>query len=333
MQALGITPSTNVVALANESWNHNKTTLSGAAEALIQIIVEAATAGAGDFLSEALISSTTFGDAAIDAAVDAAGAGAAGAGSASSAASMLAYATGISYPAATALTTASTAFTSSLISGSIIGGANGNFNFARILENAAASGLSAGLTSGVNSLVFGADAPTLASVLRNGSIGSLTTDEFNKMFLTSIGETLIDSPIQAGVYSMLTGANFGQGLLSDLRSNAASDIITPILMSEMGDFGKIIYRNQNPNGTAGEILLHALAGAGGGAIAGGARGALGGAFGGAISEAAFNIPGLLTSNGQPTDTGAQLSQILGSLGSLLANDPSLSGATAGTRWV
>jgi filamentous hemagglutinin len=183
-----------------------------------------------------------------------------------------------------------------------------------------ASWPAAGLVSGVNTLVFGADAPTLASTLAPGG-GGLTALNGTAL-INSIGETLVDAPIKAGVNSLLTGADFGKGLVSALRTNLAAGIVSPVLMSEAGDLGLAFYgSDEDAAGSPLELLLHAGAGALGGLISGGPKGALG--------ELALDVPGLVTDpDGTAQPRAAGLSQILGGLGSLLARDPSMAGADA-----
>jgi hypothetical protein len=76
--------------------------------------------------------------------------------------------------ATTVLTTALPAFLTNLVTGSVIGAVNGHLDVGQILLNATAAGLTAGLVSGVNTLAFGADAPTLASTLAPGGGGLIT---------------------------------------------------------------------------------------------------------------------------------------------------------------
>src|SRR5690349_11518104 len=51
----------------------------------------------------------------------------------------------------------------------------------------------------------------------------------------SVGEILVDSPIKAGIASLLTGADFREARLADLKSSLGTTIVEPVLMAEPGD--------------------------------------------------------------------------------------------------
>ncbi|WP_253707420.1 filamentous hemagglutinin N-terminal domain-containing protein [Bradyrhizobium sp. WD16] len=298
----GASVATTGLTLTNTAWNHDQTTLSPAATALISVItavVAPEIAGAlgitadsiGAALSDQLIELAAMPDAAADVLAD---------------------------TIAPAIGQGAMSFGSSAISGSIVSAINGRFDLGEILQNAAAAGLTAGITSGVNASLFGSN--TIPAVLRGG--GGLAAIDADTV-LNSVGQVAVDAPIQAGIYTALTGSDFTEGLVGALRRGAANGIVAPTLMYVAGDIGEQTLGAAAP-GSIEEVLLHAGAGALAGAITGGAKGAAGGALGAGLAELALNVD---PAGADPLAL-QNLSQILGGVGSLLAGDASMAGADA-----
>jgi hypothetical protein len=323
--------SYNGLTTTDTTWNHDTTTLTPAAEAVIGLVVAIATAGVAFEIEVAMLP---------EAAAAAATGGIAGAAGATGALIGTGLGLGTGTLAATvggAILAAGVAGVSSVISGSIIGVANNDFNLGTVLSNAGISMLTAGLTFGVNSFAFGLQAPTISSSLlaTSGNIGAIS----GQAIFDTVGETLLDSGVQAGV-GTLDGGNFGTNFVSDLRTGAATNIVAPIAMAEAGNLGVSIYGNgAAAQGSPLEIGLHAIAGAGIGALMNGAKGAAGGALGGALGEAADNIPGIgnlpdqNAGGANPFINAENVASIIGGVSSVAAGDSSMAGSTAAVAGV
>lgn len=287
----------NGLTITNITWNHDQTTLSPAASALISVIASVVVPGIGSALGTALGMTTSL---------SAAIGGALGIGE------------GL---VTSALASAVTASASSLVAGSAIGLINGNFNLGQILQNAALAGLTAGLTAGLSGVLSGPGGliggDTITQVLREGGgLGAIT----GKTVINSITEVTLLAATRAGLRSLITGSDFGESFVSELARGAASGIVSPVLMNAVGDLNL-------PAGSPVNALLHAGVGGLSGYIIGGPSGAAGGALGAALGELALGVdPSLQNPANQAFAMG--LSQILGGLGSFAAGDASMAGADA-----
>jgi len=224
-------------------------------------------------------------------------------------------------------------------------GINGDLDLGKVLENALAAGLSAGLVTGVNLELFGTSTNplmpgsgtttlanadpllpggTLTSVLGPGGGGFAAVMANPAIIGNSLVQAGVDAVIQAGVTSLITGTDFGDALVAALRRDLAMDVVSPGLMNLAGDIGD---DNGYAAGSVEEVLLHAGAGAISGFITGGAKGAAGGALGAALGELALGVDPSLQDPAN-AQFAAGLSQIIGGLGSLMVGDASMSGADA-----
>ncbi|KAB2716545.1 DUF637 domain-containing protein, partial [Brucella intermedia] len=108
-------------------------------------------------------------------------------------------------------------FTSSLIVNSLDAAVSGKFDFDEILVGAALSGLTAGLTTGINLGTLGFDTSQLSQNLIQGfGNGNLT--------LAGFLETALDGVIESGLSSAFYGTDFASGILAPLVSYIADGV-------------------------------------------------------------------------------------------------------------
>ena len=164
------------------------------------------------------------------------------------------------------------AFVNSAILTTIDQAVGGDFDIGEILEGAAFSGVSAGLTSAINLDTFIGD-------IADGS--PLTQNIFGSAFGSSSGLTVqnlfdgaIDGIITSGLSSAVYGTDFGESLSSSLINMVANLALTDVQF-EIGELGKGI---PDWEGSPAHMLLHGIAGCAAAAAQGGncAAGAAGG---------------------------------------------------------
>ena len=112
---------------------------------------------------------------------------------------------------------AADAFTSSLIVNSLDAAVSGNFDLGETLAAAAFSGITAGLTAGIDLGTLGFDTSKLSQNLIQGfGNGNLT--------LAGFLETALDGVIQSGLSSAFYGSDFASGVLASLVSYVADGV-------------------------------------------------------------------------------------------------------------
>ncbi|MCZ7488595.1 filamentous hemagglutinin N-terminal domain-containing protein [Rhizobium rhizogenes] len=112
---------------------------------------------------------------------------------------------------------AAKAFTSSFIVESIDGAVSGNYDLGKILQGAAFSGLSAGLTAGINLENLGVETSGLSQNLIAGfGNGNLT--------IAGLLETALDGVISNGLSAAVYGTDFGGGVLASVVSYVADGV-------------------------------------------------------------------------------------------------------------
>lgn len=155
---------------------------------------------------------------------------------------------------ATALTTGlyngATAFTSTALVETLDGVVAGDLDLGAILEAATFSGATAGLTSGIN-LNIPESSPlndALISGFGNGDVAQLT--------IGGILEGALDGAISSGLSSTVYGTDFADGFSASLVQTV-TNLALADAQFEIGDLGNGIEKWE---GSAGHMLLHALAG-------------------------------------------------------------------------
>lgn len=140
------------------------------------------------------------------------------------------------------------AFVNSAIVGTLDGIVSGNFDLGAILEGAAFSGISAGLTAGINLDTLGITAETNPDLF-NGLLG-----EFGNGNLTMAGilEGALDGAISSGLSSAVYGTDFLEGFSSSLV-NTVVNLTLADVQFEIGELGL-------EEGSFQHALLHGLAG-------------------------------------------------------------------------
>ena len=113
------------------------------------------------------------------------------------------------------LVTAAESFTTSFLVGGLEGAVSGNFDLGAILEGAVFSGISAGLTAGIN-LNFPDGHP-----FNNNLIAGFGSGQFTMAGLLNAG---LDGVISSGLSSAVYGTDFGDGVLASLVSYIADGV-------------------------------------------------------------------------------------------------------------
>ena len=160
---------------------------------------------------------------------------------------------------ATALTTGlyngATAFTSTALVETLDGVVAGDLDLSAILEAAAFSGVSAGLTSGIN-----LDIPE-SSPLNDALISGLGNPQGPQLTVAGILEGALDGSISSGLSSAVYGTDFADGFSASLVQTV-TNLALADAQFEIG--GLFTDANGNPinggEGSAGHMLLHAIAG-------------------------------------------------------------------------
>jgi filamentous hemagglutinin family protein len=160
---------------------------------------------------------------------------------------------------ATALTTGlyngATAFTSTALVETLDGVVAGDLDLGAILEAATFSGVSAGLTSGINLNI------PESSPLNDVLISGLGNPQGPQLTVAGILEGALDGSISSGLSSAVYGTDFADGFSANLVQTV-TNLALADAQFEIG--GLFTDANGNPinggEGSAGHVLLHALAG-------------------------------------------------------------------------
>ncbi|WP_232820745.1 DUF637 domain-containing protein [Thalassobius sp. I31.1] len=141
---------------------------------------------------------------------------------------------------------AANAFASNLTVGVIDGAVTGNLDLGEIVKNAAFSGFTAGLTSGINLEQIGIKLDD-TGLLRSGG----------KLTLSAIGESALDSALRSGLNTAVYGSDFGKGLLSGISGS----VVNLAMADVQHGIGDLFEGGANGGeGSFGHITLHALTG-------------------------------------------------------------------------
>ncbi|MGB0903174.1 DUF637 domain-containing protein, partial [Halocynthiibacter sp.] len=130
--------------------------------------------------------------------------------------------------------------------GVIDGAVTGNLDLGEIVKNAAFSGFTAGLTSGINLEQIGIKLDN-TGLLRSGG----------KLTLSAIGESALDSALRSGLNTAVYGSDFGKGLLSGISGS----VVNLAMADVQHGIGDLFEGGANGGeGSFGHITLHALTG-------------------------------------------------------------------------
>ncbi|EFO33270.1 phosphoglycerate kinase [Roseibium sp. TrichSKD4] len=166
------------------------------------------------------------------------------------------------------------AFTATFLVESLDAAVAGDFDIGDILKDSAFSGVSAGLTAGINLDTFIGEIPK-DSVLNDALIsgfGGLNA----KLTMKGILDGAIDGAISSGLSSAVYGTDFLEGFSSSVL-NTVINLTLADAQFEIGTLGI-------EDGSFPHILLHGLAGCAAGAVQNGVGGCASGAAGAATAE-------------------------------------------------
>ncbi|KZL25876.1 hypothetical protein PsWM33_01607 [Pseudovibrio sp. WM33] len=151
-----------------------------------------------------------------------------------------------------ALTTGLEAFTTSVIVESLDGAVSGDFDIEDILADAAFSGVTAGLTSGININILGITSKTNPELFNNllGEFGN------GNLSIANILDGALDGIISNGLSSAVYGTDFLEGFSSSMI-NTIVNLAMADVQFEIGELGEGI---DNWEGSFGHALLHGLTG-------------------------------------------------------------------------
>ncbi len=149
-----------------------------------------------------------------------------------------------------AVSNGANAFTSTALVETLDGVVAGDLDLGAILEAAAFSSASAGLTSGINLNI--PENSTLNDALING----LGNPKGPQLTVAGILEGALDGSISSGLSFAVYGTDFADGFSASLVQTV-TNLTLADAQFEIGDLGSGI---ENWEGSAGHVLLHALAG-------------------------------------------------------------------------
>ena len=182
------------------------------------------------------------------------------------------------------------AFTSTFIVESLDAAIGGDFDIGDILKDAVFSGVSAGLTAGINLETFVGKLPkdsALNDALISG-FGGLSP----KLTMKGILDGAIDGAISSGLSSAVYGTDFLEGFSSSMV-NTLVNLTLADVQFEIGELGvvrdangNIVPGDNNWEGSLPHAILHGLAGCAAGAVQNGGQGCAAGAAGG-IAQSMF----------------------------------------------
>ncbi|EFO33272.1 putative hemagglutination repeat-containing protein [Roseibium sp. TrichSKD4] len=214
-----------------------------------------------------------------------------------------------------AITSGLEAFTSTFLVESLDAAVAGDFDIGDILKDSAFSGVSAGLTAGINLETFVGNLPK-DSVLNDALIsgfGGLNP----KLAMKGILDGAIDGAISSGLSSAVYGTDFLEGFSSSMV-NTLVNLTLADVQYEIGELGvirgpdgKVIETKEGwGEGSFPHAILHGLAGCAAGAVQNGGQGCAAGAAGG-IAQSIF--AGTLGGSTLTGEQQAARAQFLGAL--------------------
>ncbi|WP_150526567.1 DUF637 domain-containing protein [Roseibium sediminis] len=164
------------------------------------------------------------------------------------------------------------AFASTFLVESLDAAVSGDFDLGDILKDAVFSGVSAGLTSGINLDTFGITKETNPALF-DGLLGN-----FGKGSL-SLGN-ILDGALDGAISSGLSSAVYGTDFLEGFSSSMVNTLVNLTLADAQFEIGTLGIKE----GSFPHILLHGLAGCAAGAVQNGSGGCASGAAGAAAAE-------------------------------------------------
>ena len=188
------------------------------------------------------------------------------------------------------------AFTASALVNGLDMAISGDFDLGELLKGAAFSGVTAGLTSGINLSTFGIT-PESNPDLFQGLLGTFGN---NKLSLGNILDGALDGAIRSGLSSAVYGTDFGEGFSQSLIRTVVNLALTDAQF-EIGELGFA-------EGSPPHMLLHGIAGCAAAAASGNSCAA---GAAGAVAQSVF--AGVLSGTDLKPETATKLSRMLGAL--------------------